>query len=165
MAKKAEKKTNAMRILDTAGTAYRVLAYSYGEDDFDGLHVAEQLELSPEVVFKTLVTRGPKGQIAVCCIPVASQLDLKALAASAGVKSLELVPVGELLSLTGYVRGGCSPVGMKKSYPTYIDESAHTHSEIAVSAGIRGKQIFLAPKDLISAVQAQTGRFTSQAQL
>ncbi|MDL2233000.1 Cys-tRNA(Pro) deacylase [Ruminococcaceae bacterium OttesenSCG-928-L11] len=153
-------KTNAMRLLDTAGVAYTVKEYTFDPDDFDGRHVAEQVGMEPGQVFKTLVTRGPKGAVCVCCIPVDKHLDLKALAACAGEKSLELVKVDELLGLTGYVRGGCSPLGMKKEYPTFLDESAMVFEEIAVSAGVRGKQVLLPPQALQTLTRAKTGAFT-----
>ena len=148
-------KTNAMRQLDTAGIAYRTVSYEYDEQNLSGLHAAEQVGIPAEQVFKTLVTRGDKTGILVFCIPVDMELDLKKAAAVSGNKKVEMTHVKELLGLTGYVRGGCSPIGMKKKYPTYIDETAILFEEIAVSAGIRGEQILLHPEDLIAFVNAK----------
>ena len=159
-----EKKTNAMRLLDTAKIAYRVLSYDYDDQDFSGTKVAAQIGLDGHQVFKTLVTQSPKGVFVVCCIPVEQKLDLKALAKAAGQKSLAMLPLTNLLATTGYVRGGCSPMGMKKKYDTYIDESALLCTEMAVSAGVRGQQIVLAPRDLIAAAQAKTGAFATDVE-
>ena len=148
-------KTNAMRQLDTAGIAYRTESYEYDEQNLSGLHAAEQVGIPAEQVFKTLVTRGDKTGILVFCIPVDMELDLKKAAAVSGNKKVEMTHVKELLGLTGYVRGGCSPIGMKKKYPTYIDETAILFEEIAVSAGMRGEQILLHPEDLIAFVNAK----------
>lgn len=148
-------KTNAMRQLDTAGIAYRTVSYEYDEHNLSGLHAAEQVGIPAEQVFKTLVTRGDKTGILVFCIPVDMELDLKKAAAVSGNKKVEMTHVKELLGLTGYVRGGCSPIGMKKKYPTYIDETAILFEEIAVSAGMRGEQILLHPEDLIAFVNAK----------
>lgn len=154
-----EKKTNAMRLLDKTGIPYRVIAYEVDNEDYDGRLAARLTGLSPDQVFKTLVTRSGKGQLVVCCIPVSGWLDLKALAAASGNKSLDMLPVSELLPLTGYMRGGCSPLGMKKQYPTYFDESAVAQGEIAISAGIRGQQLLLPAADLIRIAGAATGPF------
>ena len=148
-------KTNAMRQLDTAGIAYRTVSYEYDEQNLSGLHAAEQVGIPAEQVFKTLVTRGDKTGILVFCIPVDMELDLKKAAAVSGNKKVEMTHVKELLGLTGYVRGGCSPIGMKKKYPSYIDETAILFEEIAVSAGMRGEQILLHPEDLIAFVNAK----------
>lgn len=146
-------KTNAMRLLDAAGIAYRTAEYDWDESDLSGVHAAQQLHMPMEQVFKTLVARGDKTGLAVFCIPVAEELDLRKAAAVSGNKKTELIHVRELPGLTGYVRGGCSPVGMKKRLPTYIDETAVLFDEIAVSAGMRGEQLLLAP----SALAAYTG--------
>lgn len=143
-------KTNVMRLLDAAGVHYRTAEYEYDESDLSGRHAAEQLDLPAEQVFKTLVARGDKTGPVVFCIPVLDELDLRRAAAVSGNKKVELIHLKELLPLTGYLRGGCSPIGMKKKYPTYIDETCILFDEIAVSAGARGKQIILAPDDLIS---------------
>lgn len=142
-------KTNAVRLIAQQGIAYRCTQYEYDEQDLSGLHAAEAIGMPPEQVFKTLVARGDKCGILVFCIPVCCVLDLKKAAKAAGDKKVDLVPMKDLLSLTGYIRGGCSPIGMKKSYPTFIDETAQLYDEIAVSAGVRGQQILLAPDDLI----------------
>lgn len=143
-------KTNVMRLLDAAGVHYRTAEYEYDESDLSGKHAAEQLDLPAEQVFKTLVARGDKTGPVVFCIPVLDELDLRRAAAVSGNKKVELIHLKELLPLTGYLRGGCSPIGMKKKFPTYIDETCILFDEIAVSAGARGKQIILSPDDLIS---------------
>ena len=147
-------KTNASRILDELGVAYTLLTYAVDEDDLSVVHAADALGLDPACVFKTLVARGDRTGIVVACIPVAAELDLKALARVSGNKSAELLPLKELLPTTGYVRGGCSPVGMKKRFPTFIDDSAEPLPRIAVSAGARGVQFFLKPADLAGAVSS-----------
>lgn len=143
-------KTNVMRLLDAAGVHYRTAEYEYDESDLSGRHAAEQLDLPAEQVFKTLVARGDKTGPVVFCIPALDELDLRRAAAVSGNKKVELIHLKELLPLTGYLRGGCSPIGMKKKFPTYIDETCILFDEIAVSAGARGKQIILSPDDLIS---------------
>ena len=143
-------KTNVMRLLDAAGVHYRTAEYEYDESDLSGRHAAEQLDLPAEQVFKTLVARGDKTGPVVFCIPVLDELDLRRAAAVSGNKKVELIHLKELLPLTGYLRGGCSPIGMKKKFPTYIDETCILFDKIAVSAGARGKQIILSPDDLIS---------------
>ena len=145
-------KTNAMRLLDLAHIPYRTAEYEYDEKDLNGMHAAEQTGMPPEQVFKTLVARGERSGLLVFCIPVCCELDLKKAAQAAREKKVELVHVRELLELTGYLRGGCSPVGMKKQFPTYIDETDVLYEEIAVSAGIRGCQMLLAPQRLIDYV-------------
>ena len=147
-------KTNAMRMLDAAKIPYEVLEYRVDEDDLSGVHIAEELGFPPERMFKTLVAKGDKTGPVVFCIPVAEEIDLRPAAALTGNKKIEMVHVKDLLGLTGYIRGGCSPVGMKKKYPTYIDETCILFDEIAVSAGIRGEQIILAPQDLIRYTEA-----------
>ena len=141
-------KTNAMRIVENAGIVSTHKEYDFDEDDLSGVHAAEAMGLAPDTVFKTLVTRGEKRGILVFCIPVAAELDLKKCAVAAGDKRVEMIHVKELLGLTGYIRGGCSPVGMKKQYPTYIDETAGLFDEIYVSAGQRGHQMSLPPDAL-----------------
>ena len=148
-------KTNVMRLLDAAGVHYRTAEYEYDESDLSGRHAAEQLDLPAEQVFKTLVARGDKTGPVVFCIPVLDELDLRRAAAVSGNKKVELIHLKELLPLTGYLRGGCSPIGMKKKFPTYIDETCILFDEIAVSAGARGKQIILAPHDLIAYTSAE----------
>lgn len=147
-------KTNAVRAAEQAGIAVRECFYEYNEKDLSGLHAAQAIGLPPEQVFKTLVARGEKTGINVFCIPVCCELDLKKAAKAAGDKNMELVPVKELLPLTGYIRGGCSPVGMKKRYPTVLDETAQLWDSIAVSAGQRGHQMLLPPEALAELVGA-----------
>ncbi len=146
-------KTNALRLLDQANIPYREAFYEYDENDLSGLHAAKAVGMPEEQVFKTLVARSDRGTILVFCIPVCCTLDLKKAAKAAGVKKVEMIHVKELLGLTGYLRGGCSPVGMKKKYPTYVDETAILYEEIAVSAGERGHQVILSPERLIDFVQ------------
>ena len=147
-------KTNAMRLLEKAGVAFRTAEYPWDESDLSGVHAAPAIGMPPETVFKTLVARGDKTGPAVFCIPLAETLDLRKAALASGNKRVELVAVKELLGLTGYIRGGCSPVGMKKKYPTCIDETAQLFDEIAVSAGQRGEQLILAPDALAAFVDA-----------
>lgn len=147
-------KTNAVRLVEQAGISCKEQFYEYQEDDLSGMHAAQVLGMPPEQVFKTLVARGPKTGIHVYCIPVCCELDLKKAAKVAGDKSMELVAVKELLPLTGYIRGGCSPVGMKKQYPTFLDETCILFEEITVSAGERGHQMLLNPEDLAKITNA-----------
>lgn len=147
-------KTNAVRLVEQAGISCKEQFYEYQEDDLSGMHAAQVLGMPPEQVFKTLVARGPKTGIHVYCIPVCCEMDLKKAARVAGDKSMELVAVKELLPLTGYIRGGCSPVGMKKQYPTFLDETCILYEEIAVSAGERGHQMLLNPEDLAKITNA-----------
>lgn len=147
-------KTNAVRLVQQAGIPCREAFYTFDEKDLSGLHAAQAVGLPPEQVFKTLVARGAKTGINVFCIPVCCELNLKKAAAAAGDKNMELVAVKELLGLTGYIRGGCSPVGMKKKYPTFLDETCQLWEEIAVSAGARGHQMLLSPEALASLVGA-----------
>lgn len=147
-------KTNAVRLVEQAGISCKEQFYEYQEDDLSGMHAAQALGMPPEQVFKTLVARGPKTGIHVYCIPVCCELDLKKAAKVAGDKSMELVAVKELLPLTGYIRGGCSPVGMKKQYPTFLDETCILYEEIAVSAGEWGHQMLLNPEDLAKITNA-----------
>ncbi len=148
-------KTNAIRLVEAQGLPCREATYDYDEQDLNGLHAAQALGMPPEQVFKTLVARGEKKGIHVFCIPVCCELDLKKAAKAAGDKNMELVAVKELLGLTGYIRGGCSPVGMKKRYPTHFDESCILYDEIAVSAGARGHQMILPPEALAALVGAE----------
>ena len=148
------KKTNAVRLVEQAKIPCREHFYEYDENDLSGLHAAEALGKPAEEVFKTLVARGAKTGLNVFCIPVCCELDLKKAAKAAGDKNMELIPVKELLALTGYIRGGCSPVGMKKKYPTYFDETAELYDTIAVSAGERGHQMEVEPMALIDLVEA-----------
>lgn len=149
-------KTNAVRMVEAAGYPIREAFYEFDEKDLSGIHAAESLQKDPESVFKTLVARGERTGIHVFCIPVCCELDLKKAAKAAGDKNMELVAVKELLGLTGYIRGGCSPVGMKKKYPTHIDETCILWDEIAVSAGERGHQMLLSPDALLAVSGAET---------
>lgn len=147
-------KTNAARILDAAGVHYQLREYPVDENDLSAPHVAEAIGMPPEQVFKTLVVRGDRTGVLLACIPGNSELNLKALAAASGNKKVELVPLKELLGLTGYIRGGVSPVGTKKSYPLYLDETVDLWDVVAVSAGMRGLQMLVAPDDLVKAAGA-----------
>ncbi len=151
-------KTNALRLLDGAKIAYRTIAYTLEEGQYDGELVAGKIGMDPTQVFKTLVIKGERKGYAVFVIPVSKELDLKAAAIFMQDKKAELIHVNDLLALTGYIRGGCSPVGMKKQLPTWIDESALSFSEIAVSAGVRGLQMVLDPSLLIAYLKANTGK-------
>ena len=148
-------KTNAVRLVEAAGIPCQEAFYAYDEQDLRGTHAADAVGLPYEQVFKTLVARGSKTGIHVFCIPVCCELDLKKAARAAGDKNMELIAVKELLALTGYIRGGCSPVGMKKKYPTYFDETALLWDTIAVSAGERGHQMLLPPQPLAALVDAE----------
>ena len=147
-------KTNAVRLVEAAGIPCRESFYEYDEKDLSGPHAAEAIGMPAEQVFKTLVARGEKTGIHVFCIPVCCELDLKKAAKAAGDKNMELEAVKELLALTGYIRGGCSPVGMKKKYPTHFDETCILWDEIAVSAGARGHQMIVPPESLAQLVNA-----------
>ena len=148
-------KTNAIRLVEQAGIPYRESYYEYDENDLSGTHAADAIGMPREQVFKTLVAKGERTGIHVFCIPVCCELDLKKVAKAAGDKSIALVPVKDLLGLTGYIRGGCSPVGMKRKYPTYFDETCILYDEIAVSAGERGHQMILNPEKLADFVDAE----------
>lgn len=153
-------KTNAMRLLEQANIQYNTFEYEVDENDLSGEHVAEQIDFPVEQVFKTLVARGEKKGILVFCIPVNTELNLKKAAVIVDDKKIEMIHVKDLLGLTGYVRGGCSPVGMKKKYPTYLDETAILFDEITVSAGVRGCQLAINPEDLIAYTGAVTCELT-----
>lgn len=148
-------KTNAVRLVQQAGIPCREAFYEFDEQDLSGVHAAQAIGMPEEQVFKTLVARGEKTGINVFCIPVCCELDLKKAAKAAGDKNMELVAVKELLGLTGYIRGGCSPVGMKKHYPTFIDETCTLWDEIVVSAGARGHQMIVPPQPLAELVGAE----------
>lgn len=153
MAKKIEK-TNAARLLDKAKISYNLIPYEFDENDLAVQHVADSLGQDIAKVFKTLVLHGDKTGYVVCFIPGDKEVDLKSLAKVSGNKKVEMIPMKDLLSVTGYIRGGCSPIGMKKRFPTYFHSSAAEHDVIYVSAGVRGLQVEIDPKDLISYVQA-----------
>ena len=146
--------TNAMRLLKQAGIEFETSSYEVDESDLSGVHAAQMLGIDPDCMFKTLVTRSDKRNLYVFCIPVAQELDLKKCAAAVGEKKVEMIHVKELLGLNGYVRGGCSPVGMKKKYPTIFDETAQLFDRIYVSAGQRGVQMIVDPMKLAEYVGA-----------
>lgn len=156
MAKKKIQKTIAARILDRHGIAYELLTYPVDESDLSAVHVAEATGIPLDEIYKTLVVRGDRTGIFMAVIPGGGALDLKAAAAASGNKRAEMVHLKEVFDLTGYVRGGCSPLGAKKAYPVYLDESAFAHARICISAGRRGEQIALAPDDLVRAAEATT---------
>ena len=153
MAKKIDK-TNVARLLDKAGIKYNLIPYEFDENDLAAQHVADSLGQDIAKVFKTLVLRGDKSGHIVCVIPGDKEVDLKALAKVSGNKKVEMIAMKDLLAVTGYIRGGCSPIGMKKRFPTYFHTSAKEHEIIYVSAGVRGLQIEINPMDLISYVDA-----------
>ena len=155
-------KTNAMRRLDAAKIPYETLTYTVDENDLSGMHIAEQLGFPPEKMFKTLVAKGDRTGPLVFCIPVACEIDLKKAATITGNKKIEMVHVKDLLALTGYIRGGCSPIGMKKAFPTYVDESALEFDEITVSSGTRGAQLLLNRAALLQFIQAKTADLTAK---
>ena len=148
-------KTNAVRLVQQAGIDCRESFYEYDENDLSGVHAAQAIGFPPEQVFKTLVAKGAKNGIMVFCIPVCCELDLKKASKASGDKSVALLPVKDLLTTTGYIRGGCSPVGMKKKYPTYFDEVCLLFDEIAVSAGERGHQMIVPAEALVALVDGQ----------
>lgn len=154
MAKKNDK-TNAARLLDKAGISYRLIPYEFDENDLAAQHVADSLGQDIARVFKTLVLHGDRSGYLVCVIPGNAEVNLKALAKVSGNKKVEMIPMKDLLGVTGYIRGGCSPIGMKKRFPTYFHTTALDHETIYVSAGVRGLQIEIAPAELISFTGAQ----------
>ena len=141
-------KTNAIRLLEVNNINHTVSEYEVDENDLSGETVAKKISASEDEIFKTLVARGDKTGVLVFCIPVSVELNLKKAASTSGNKKVEMIKLNELLPLTGYIRGGCSPIGMKKEYPTFIEETAQLFEFIFVSAGVRGMQIRLAPTDL-----------------
>ena len=155
-------KTNAMRQLDVAKIKYTPCEYEVDENDLSGVHIADSVGLPYEKVFKTIVTRSDKGRIFVFCIPCHKEIDLKKAAAVTGSKKIEPLPVKELLGITGYIRGGCSPVGMKKKFPTYFDESAGGLDTLTVSAGVRGIQLLLNSKEIIAFTAAILADVTAE---
>lgn len=151
---KHNKKTNAARKLDELKIDYQLIEYTVDEEHLDAVHVAQEVGMPAARVFKTLCVRGDKNGVMFAVIPGNGELDLKALAKVSGNKRAELVALKEVLPLTGYIRGGCSPLGAKKNYPVYMDESSNMWSQIAISAGQRGMQILASPKDLQRATNA-----------
>lgn len=154
------KKTNAARILDRLKIKYELKTYKVDLNDLSAVHVAQDAGMNIKTVFKTLVARSDKNDIVMACIPGDDELNLKKLAKASNHKKVEMIHVKELQALTGYIRGGCSPLGAKKDYPVYLDESALNWDKIAISAGTRGEQILIAPQDLIKAVNATVAALT-----
>ena len=148
-------KTNVMRLLSAAGINYTVREYPVDESDLSAVHAAEFLGLPAEQVFKTLVLQGVSGAYFVCCIPAAAEMDMKKAARVANEKSIDLIPVKNIQPVTGYIRGGCSPVGMKKQLPSFFDETALLFDTISISAGERGIQVLLAPEELARFISAR----------
>ncbi len=148
------KKTNAVRILESGNFKFETREYEVNEDEIDAVSVANKIGAPPETVFKTLVTKGDKSGYAVFVIPGNAELNLKKAAAASGNKSVEMIKAKDLLAVTGYIRGGCSPIGMTKKYPTYLEETSQLFDKIFFSAGIRGMQIVLPPSDLAEAADA-----------
>jgi Cys-tRNA(Pro)/Cys-tRNA(Cys) deacylase len=146
------KKTNVARFLDSLKIDYKLIEYEIDESDLSAESVAKKVGLPPEQVFKTLVARGDKTGVLMACIPGSAELDLKAMATLSGNKKVEMVPMKEIQQLTGYIRGGVSPIGTKKHYPVFLDENAMKFAFISISAGARGSQIFVSPRDLIGAL-------------
>ncbi|MBR5200573.1 MAG: Cys-tRNA(Pro) deacylase [Alistipes sp.] len=160
MAKKIDK-TNAARLLDRAKIAYELIPYTVDEDNLAATHVAEELGEDIAMVFKTLILRGDRTGHFVCVIPGDKEVDLKAAARVSGNKKADLIPMKELLPTTGYIRGGCSPIGMKRPFPTFIHATCLDHERIYISAGVRGLQIAIAPADLIAYTGAEVAEIIS----
>jgi Cys-tRNA(Pro)/Cys-tRNA(Cys) deacylase len=156
MMKVAQVKTNAIRILDSKKIVYEILTYENKDGKIDGVSVAEKIGRNPYEVYKTLVAQGASKNIYVFIIPVEAELDLKKAAKAAGEKNVEMIPVKDIQKWTGYIRGGCSPVGMKKEYQTFIDESCATQTTMVVSAGKIGVQMVVKPGDLLAVTKAKT---------
>lgn len=152
------KKTNAARFLDSQKIDYKLVEYEVDESDLSAESVAKKVGLPPERVFKTLVARGDKTGVLMACIPGNMELDLKAIAVMSGNKNVEMVRLGEIQQLTGYIRGGVSPIGTKKRYPIFLDERAMGYPSISISAGIRGSQIYISPEDLVKALNITVGK-------
>jgi Cys-tRNA(Pro)/Cys-tRNA(Cys) deacylase len=156
------KKTNAARFLDTLHIDYKLIEYEVDESDLSAESVAKKVGLPPEQVFKTLVARGDKTGVLIACIPGNSELDLKAIATISGNRKVEMVHVKEIQELTGYIRGGVSPIGTKKRYPFFLDETGMKFPFISISAGARGSQIFVSPNDLIKALDMKLSKITQR---
>ena len=154
MAQKKIPKTNAMRMLDIAKIPYEIKEYEVDENDLSGTHIADEIGLPYEIVFKTIVTKGDKTGYCVFCLPCDKEIDFKAAARASGNKSIEPLHVRDLLGVTGYVRGGCSPVGMKKKFPTFFDASAASIDKLTVSAGMKGAQLLVERKAIVDYTEA-----------
>jgi Cys-tRNA(Pro)/Cys-tRNA(Cys) deacylase len=148
-------KTNAVRLVESLGIAHTVVPYQVGAEHIDAVTVAHQLGISPDIIYKTLVAHDERTRVFVFCVPANAELDLKKAARAAGAKRIELINLKDLLQLTGYVRGGCSPIGMKKKYPVFLDELATLCEKIYVNAGAKGLQMVLSPADLQRICEAQ----------
>ena len=146
-------KTNALRLLDQKKISYEIKTYQYDEDHLSGEHIIGQVDLKGDAIYKTLVLHD-KSEYLVCCIPVLEEIDLKKLAKATKHKSVAMIPQKDLLKITGYIRGGCSPIGMKKQYPTFIQKDIVNQTEVAFSAGKRGMQMIVAPNDIINVTGA-----------
>lgn len=153
-------KTNVMRLLEAAGIPFSAKEYAVDETDLSGEHAADGLDIPREQVFKTLVLRGERTGLFVCCIPCHEEIDLRKAAQAAEDKKAEMLPMKELLPATGYIRGGCSPIGMKRKYPLFIDEACILFDTIAISAGVRGTMVCLSPQDLVAYTGAATSDLT-----
>ena len=154
MAQKKTPKTNAMRMLDMAKIPYEIKEYEVDENDLSGTHIADEIGLPYEMVFKTIVTKGDKTGYCVFCLPCHKEIDFKAAARASGNKSIEPLHVRDLPGITGYVRGGCSPVGMKKKFPTFFDSSASSLDKLTVSAGMKGAQLLVERKAIVDYTEA-----------
>lgn len=153
-------KTNVMRMLDKAKIAYKTVTYEVDESDLSGTHIAECTGMNPDTVFKTLVAKGDRNGFCVFCIPCALEVDLKKAARVTGDKKVEFLHLKDLLPTTGYIRGGCSPIGMKKKFPTFIHESAKAFDAISISGGMRGIQVILSPLALAEFIDAKFANLT-----
>jgi Cys-tRNA(Pro)/Cys-tRNA(Cys) deacylase len=154
-------KTNAARILDQAGISYKLIPYEVDESDLSAVTVARKVGMPPEQIFKSIVIRGDKTGVLIACIPADKELNLKALAQLSGNKKVEVVHLKEVQPLTGYIRGGVSPLGTKKKYPVFFDETVELVNGLSISAGMRGLQIFIEPEDLLRVTEAKTGAITA----
>lgn len=154
------KKTNAMRILESMEIPYEIKTYEWDDEHLDAVHASQAAGLDPEQVFKTIVLKNARNEVYVFCLPAQFEISLKKARSITGSKDIDLIRMSELQPLTGYIRGGCSPLGMKKHYPTYIEELALLQDHIYVSAGQRGMQLKVAPQDLVRAADAQFADFT-----
>jgi Cys-tRNA(Pro)/Cys-tRNA(Cys) deacylase len=153
-------KTNVIRILELKGIKHIVFNYEFNDFEIDAISVSKKINAEPESVFKTLVTVGDKNGVNIFCIPAVAELDLKKAASASQNKNIAMIKVKDIQQITGYIRGGCSPIGMKKNYPTYLDEAAQLYDEIYVSAGIRGMQVKLSPNDLVNLLKANFADLT-----
>ena len=162
MAKQRIEKTNVARLLDKAKVAYTLIPYTVDENNLAATHVAEELGEDIATVFKTLVLHGDRSGYLVCVVRGDYEVDLKAAAKVSGNKKMEMIPMKDLLAVTGYIRGGCSPIGMKKRFPTYIHSTCLEHEAIYISAGVRGLQVRIAPQDLIDYVGAEVGEISRE---